>query len=90
MACFKSQTRQDRKVLIFGNRRDRTQRLATKLHQHGIDCELLSGAVRQEKRLKILNDFRDGRVKVVVAPCPTTTCSSPRRGTGEAGSGFSL
>ncbi len=61
------QQRKGTRVLIFGNRRDRTQRLATKLRQHGIHCELLSGAVRQEKRLKILNDFKDGKIKVVVA-----------------------
>jgi len=55
------------RVLIFGNRRDSTYRLATKLRQSGISCEYLSGAVRQEKRLKVLEDFRGGKIRVVVA-----------------------
>jgi len=56
-----------KRVLIFGNRRDSTHRLATKLRQSGIPCEYLSGAVRQEKRLKVLENFRKGRIRVVVA-----------------------
>jgi len=59
--------RKGKRVLIFGNRRDRTQRLAGKLQQHGVPCELLSGAVPQKKRLRILEDFRSGKVKIVVA-----------------------
>jgi ATP-dependent RNA helicase RhlB len=54
-------------VLLFGNRRDTTQRLSQRLIRHGIPCEYLSGAVRQEKRLKILEAFRRGDVKIVVA-----------------------
>jgi ATP-dependent RNA helicase RhlB len=56
-----------RRVLIFGNRRDSTQRLADRLHRHGVACELLSGAVTQNKRVKILEDFREGRINVLVA-----------------------
>jgi ATP-dependent RNA helicase RhlB len=56
-----------KRVLIFGNRRDSTGRLADKLHRSGIRCEYLSGAVRQEKRLKVLDDFRNGRIRVIVA-----------------------
>lgn len=55
------------RVLIFGNRRDSTQRLVTKLRQSGIPCEYLSGAVRQEKRLKVLENFRNGKIRIVVA-----------------------
>jgi len=61
------QKRQDNRTLIFGNRRDHTQALASKLKKHGIPCELLSGAVPQKKRLRILEAFRMGDVKVVVA-----------------------
>jgi ATP-dependent RNA helicase RhlB len=61
------QKRQDNRTLIFGNRRDHTQALASKLKKHGIPCELLSGAVPQKKRLRILEAFRTGDVKVVVA-----------------------
>jgi ATP-dependent RNA helicase RhlB len=55
------------RVLIFCNRRDGTRRLADELYRYGIDCELLSGAVEQKKRLRILEDFRSGRLRVVVA-----------------------
>lgn len=59
--------RPDERVLIFCNRRDRSQALASKLRAHGIGCELLSGDVPQKERLRILDGFRDGAVKVVVA-----------------------
>ena len=59
--------RNDNRTLIFGNRRDHTQALASKLKKHGIPCELLSGAVPQKKRLRILEAFRTGEIKVVVA-----------------------
>jgi len=59
--------RADDRTLIFCNRRDHTQALVNKLKKHGIACELLSGAVPQNKRLRILEDFRTGTVQVVVA-----------------------
>ncbi len=54
-------------VLIFTNRRDQTERLADALYRYGIDCEILSGAVAQNKRQRILADFKEGRCKIVVA-----------------------
>jgi len=59
--------RQDDRTLIFCNRRDRTQWLVSNLKRHKIECELLSGAVPQKKRLRILEGFRTGEYKVVVA-----------------------
>ncbi len=59
--------RPGQRVLIFCNRRDSSHALAHKLRGHHVDCELLSGAVRQKKRLRILDDFKDGETKVVVA-----------------------
>lgn len=61
------QQRSDARTLIFCNRRDHSRTLASKLEKHGIACELLSGAVPQKKRLKILDDFRSDTLKVVVA-----------------------
>ena len=55
------------RVLMFGNRRDTTQRLVDNLRRHGIECEYLSGAVRQDKRQKVLEGFRAGKIKIVVA-----------------------
>ena len=55
------------KVLVFGNRRDATERLHERLTRLGVPCELLSGAVNQKKRMRVLADFKTGRVNVVVA-----------------------
>ncbi len=55
------------RVLVFGNRRDSTQRLVDNLEMHGIHCAYLSGAVRQETRMKVLEGFRAGKFRVVVA-----------------------
>ena len=41
-------------VIIFGNRRDSTERLCEELRRQGIDSALLSGAVSQERRVKVL------------------------------------
>jgi len=55
------------KVLVFANRRDATERLHERLTRLGVPCELLSGAVNQKKRMSVLNDFKAGRINVVVA-----------------------
>ena len=55
------------RVLIFCNRRDSTEAVAEKLRRHGIACEMLSGDVQQNRRLRALEDFRSGKVRVVVA-----------------------
>jgi ATP-dependent RNA helicase RhlB len=60
-------THADRRVLIFCNRRDSTEYVAEKLRRHGIACEMLSGDVQQNRRLRALDDFRSGKVRVVVA-----------------------
>jgi len=57
----------DGTALIFANRRDQTERLSDALYRYGIDCEILSGAVAQNKRQRILADFKEGRCKLVVA-----------------------
>jgi len=54
-------------VLVFGNRRDITRRLTDRLKDHGIDCELLSGEVDQDRRLKRLDRFKSGKTRVLVA-----------------------
>jgi len=55
------------RILVFANRRDQTERLADELERYGIHCEMLSGAVAQKKRMRILEDFKSGKVKVLVA-----------------------
>jgi len=55
------------RIIIFANRRDQTERLANELDRYSIECEMLSGAVTQKKRMRILEDFKAGKVKVLVA-----------------------
>ncbi|MEN9359704.1 MAG: hypothetical protein RL095_1239 [Verrucomicrobiota bacterium] len=55
------------RMIIFVNRKDESVRLANALHRHGIDLELLSGDVPQKKRMKTLELFRKGELKVIVA-----------------------
>ena len=58
---------QPERIIIFTNRRDQAERLSEDLDRYGHKCEMLSGAVTQKKRMRILEDFKDGRVKVLVA-----------------------
>lgn len=55
------------RVIIFGNRRDATERLCDNLRHQGLDVALLSGAVEQRKRIKVLDNFRSGKVPILVA-----------------------
>ncbi len=55
------------RVMVFANRRDQTRKLADMLRDHRISCALLSGDVPQDKRIKTLENFREGKIKVLVA-----------------------
>ena len=55
------------KVIVFSNRRDQVRKLADNLYRNGIDCGMLSGEIAQKKRIKTLEDFRTGNIKVLVA-----------------------
>ncbi len=55
------------RVLVFCNRKDETRRLADLLWRFGIDCAILSGDVPQNKRTRRLNDFKSGKIRVLVA-----------------------
>lgn len=55
------------RVMVFANRRDQVRRLAEMLKHHHISCAVLSGEVPQDKRVKTLESFRAGKVKVLVA-----------------------
>ncbi len=54
-------------VIVFANRRDQCRRLEEKLRRKGFNVGLLSGEVAQNKRLKTLNAFKSGHLKVLVA-----------------------
>ncbi len=55
------------RVIVFCNRKDETRYLAGLFARYGINCAVLSGDIRQRKRLKTLEDFKAGRIKVLVA-----------------------
>ena len=56
-----------RRVLIFRNRRSEVEELHEELKRYGVASEMLSGDVDQKKRLRILEDFKAGRIQVIVA-----------------------
>ncbi len=55
------------RVLIFCNRRDATRRLTDRLRSYDIMAEQISGDVRQVKRVKVLEGFRAGDIRILVA-----------------------
>ncbi len=57
----------DKRILVFCNRRIGAQIAADRLERRGIKCALLSGSVPQKRRLRVLEEFREGKIHVVVA-----------------------
>jgi ATP-dependent RNA helicase RhlB len=55
------------RVIVFVNRRDTTRKLAHKLQQYDLNGEILSGEVSQKQRLRTLEDFKKGKVRILVA-----------------------
>ena len=55
------------RIIVFCNRRDQTRRLADQLTSHGINCAVLSGDIAQKQRIRTLDDFRSGNIRVMVA-----------------------
>ncbi|MFP4387755.1 MAG: DEAD/DEAH box helicase [Desulfococcaceae bacterium] len=55
-----------KRVLIFCNRKDETQRIADRLSRFGVSCSVISGDIPQKKRMRVLEDFRAGKVRVLV------------------------
>src|SRR5881296_2956141 len=55
------------RILIFSNTREDARRLEDRLTRNGWEARALTGDVDQKKRLRILNDFKDGRLPVLVA-----------------------
>lgn len=54
-------------VIVFANRRDQCRRLQERLARLGFDVGLLSGEVAQNRRVRTLDDFKSGKIKVLVA-----------------------
>lgn len=55
------------RTMVFVNTRFRAQRLVDDLRRHGYAARGLTGNVVQTKRLRVLDDFRDGNLPILVA-----------------------
>jgi ATP-dependent RNA helicase RhlB len=55
------------RVMVFANRKDEVRRIEERLTRDGISAVQMSGDVPQHKRIKALEDFREGRICVMVA-----------------------
>lgn len=54
-------------LIVFANRRDECRRLHSHLRGVGVKAGLLSGEIDQNKRVKTLDGFKNGQLKVLVA-----------------------
>lgn len=59
--------KENQRTIIFANRRDETRDLYERLKDAGVNCAMLSGEVAQDKRVKTLANFKNGRIQVLVA-----------------------
>jgi ATP-dependent RNA helicase RhlB len=57
----------DRRVLIFVNMRRSAERLVRWLDANGFAAAAITGDVDQRRRLRILDDFKEGRLPILVA-----------------------
>ncbi len=55
------------RIMIFLNTKHAARRLVEDLRRHGYVARDLTGDVMQTKRLKVLDDFRDGKLPILVA-----------------------
>ncbi|MBD9415464.1 ATP-dependent RNA helicase RhlB [Pseudomonas sp. PDM16] len=55
------------RVMVFANRRDEVRRIEEKLIRDGVSAAQMSGDVPQHKRIKTLEGFREGKIRVMVA-----------------------
>jgi ATP-dependent RNA helicase RhlB len=54
-------------AIVFANRRDQCRKLQERLRAAGIEAGLLSGEVAQNQRVRTLDAFKSGKLKVLVA-----------------------
>ena len=55
------------RVIVFCNRRDETRTLMERLKRANIRSAVLSGEVPQHKRIRTLEDFKAGKIRILVA-----------------------
>jgi len=55
------------RVLVFCNRKDEVRKLSETLTRYGINCAELSGDVPQKQRVDRLDQFKAGKIRILVA-----------------------
>lgn len=55
------------RTMLFVNTKRFAERLVERLERHGFRCGAISGDIPQAKRLKILADFKTGKIPILVA-----------------------
>ncbi len=55
------------RVMVFCNRKDEATLIGNRLIGNGIEAKVISGDVDQRKRINVLNAFKEGKIKVLVA-----------------------
>merc|ERR1719253_2378974 len=55
------------KVLIFVNDKEFANELSAKLYKEGVQTDCMHGGRPQEMRLRILEDFRQAKLRILVA-----------------------
>ena len=55
------------KVMIFANRREQVRKLYDNLKRDGYKVVMLSGEIAQDKRLKMLDQFKNGQHNIMIA-----------------------
>ncbi|WP_457551116.1 DEAD/DEAH box helicase [Desulfobacula sp.] len=56
-----------KRVLLFVNRKDTARKLSEKFERYGQKCSVLSGDISQDNRFKVLDNFKNGRINLLVA-----------------------
>lgn len=56
-----------KRMLIFINRKDQATRLVRNLDKYGISACEMTGDIPQAKRMRLLDDLKAGKIKIVVA-----------------------
>src|SRR5690606_31795483 len=55
------------RVMVSANRKDEVRRIEERLTRDGVSAAQMSGDVPQYKRIKVLEGFREGKIRVLVA-----------------------
>jgi ATP-dependent RNA helicase RhlB len=60
-------TETPKRALIFANQKQKVERVAFALHHNGFNVAMWTGDLPQNKRMRILEAFREGSIPIVVA-----------------------